>query len=147
VAEAVRVGLTPLGRIAQQPVPSAVETPARPEARHEEIPPARLDAHRGPVTIRALDAVRQQVQEEDRREDGAQDEEPADDKNRPYSFAHTTSQPLRGAILQALLDFSPRFDVGNPVFDSVDHDLRTRREHGSVNATCGQYVRRCLDGV
>src|SRR3954451_17636031 len=100
--------------ISEQAVPVALITPTRAETRHEEIPAFRLHANGDCVAVRTAISFRQQIKEEDRRENAAKDEKTTDDENAQNRVPHRATSP--SLSLQPLLDFLPGFDVSDLIF-------------------------------
>src|SRR6185437_9784542 len=115
--------------MAKEAVPAALVAPARTKSWKQEIPAARLHANSGSVAVRAPVAFGKQVEEEDRREDTAADEESADDENAQHGIEHR-------ALLQSLLHIRPRFYVGDITIDPLDHHFRAGGELRGVEAPC-----------
>src|ERR1043165_2643059 len=88
-------------------MPAALIAPTRPETGQQEVEPPGLDVQRDGVAVRAVDALGQDIKEEDGRDHAAKDEETADDQypqhdfqHRAFSFASSfidASQTLRDA--------------------------------------------------
>jgi len=57
----------------QEPMPATLKAPARAEHREQGVPTTRLNPQRSRVAIRAVVPFREQVEEKNRSEDGAED--------------------------------------------------------------------------